>query len=195
MFVAAEYVKVCNFPEQLRPQGMAEWHSTRRNLWRLWARETLWLADAPALVDSAAYERFCSQHEELSAEHCAAALEYACLVLDHVEEALEKAQVTAHVNLIVDTLLRLADAGALMPLAEVGLKSVSQGPRGREGGHLGGRKPILKRREVKELLALSPAKRRRALEDIAQTAGIRIESAQRRLARARAKARAKTEPA
>lgn len=75
--------------------------------------------------------------------------------------------------------------------AVAGRKSRSQGPRGREGGHLGGRKSMLEPERERQLLALSPSQRSREMETIAFEDGIRVESVKRRLARARAKARAK----
>jgi hypothetical protein len=91
MCAAAEYLKASVIPERPALQDLEIRQRSRRNLWLMWAREVLADAGAPELADSATFYSFRAGYSELSAEHFAAGLDYACRCLDAAQDVHERA--------------------------------------------------------------------------------------------------------
>ncbi len=71
--------------------------------------------------------------------------------------------------------------------AVAGRKSRSQGPRGREGGHKGGRRPLISEADIQRLMGLRGGALRRETESVAYATGVEADSVRRRLDRSRHK--------
>lgn len=189
MCAAAEYLKASVIPERPALQDLEIRQRSRRNLWLMWAREVLADSGAPELADSATFYSFRAGHSELSAEHFAAGLDYACRCLDAAQDVHERALIAEHVTQIIDTLLRVADVERLLPDAEMGRNVRQRNRRAAQAGVEERRKNAAAARERLQRLVASyrrsnpDAPRRQMARDLAPSVSLGVDALLNRLRR------------